>query len=901
MVMGKLDVFFNPKTVAVIGASSEKKSVGYQIFSNLIGSGFEGIIYPVNMKRTSAQGVKCYPSVSSIPDKIDLVIIATPAATVPGLVEDCGKVGVSGIVIVSAGFKEVGAEGKKLYDQILENAKKYDIRIMGPNCLGFIKPSLHLNASFAGKMPLPGKIAFISQSGALCTSVLDWAIKQNVGFSHFVSIGEMADIGFDDLIDYFGTDPETNSILIYMESLTNARRFLSAARAFSRMKPIIVLKAGKTLGGAKAALSHTGSLAGDDRVFDAAFKRAGVIRVNEIGELFDNAKTLSMQRLPHGNKLAIVTNAGGPGVIATDYLLTNNGQLATLSEETIKKLNECLPPAWSGSNPIDVLGDAPPKRYKDAVSLCIGDEGVDATLVILTPQGVTDSTGVAKEIVTLPRSKTMLASWMGEDAVREGRELLEKGNVPVYRTPEDAEKCFMAMYQYSKNLELLYETPASIPSKFVPKTKENKKLIVEAMKAGRYVLTENESKMILANYGIPINRNFVAKTDSEAEEDAADIGFPVAMKIVSPDIMHKTDVGGVKLNVGSAIDAKNAFNDILASVKSKMPNARIEGVLIEKMQHKKYELLIGSKKDPIFGPVIVFGMGGVAVEVFNDTNVGLPPLNMALAMRIIEDTKIFKLLKGYRGMKGVDISAIQFLLYKFAYLVMDFPEIKEVDINPFAVDEEGGVVLDAKIVLDESLFGKSPKPYSHMVISPYPKEYETDFTMTNGTKVILRPIRPEDEPMESEMLAGLSERTSRLRFFQPLKDITHELVIRYTQIDYDREMAIVAVVNEGGKEKMAGVVRFIADPYNESAEFAILVADAWQNRGLGNKLTDYVLEIAKNKGVKRVYAEIVYSNGVMTHLLETRGFTITKDEDNVHAEKILKSDCRAERVAKKTS
>jgi acetyltransferase len=456
----------------------------------------------------------------------------------------------------------------------------------------------------------------------------------------------------------------------------------------------------------------------------------------------------------------------------------------------------------------------------------------------------------------------------------------------------------MTMYQYSRNLELLYETPASIPSKFVPRTKENKKLITEAMNAGRCVLTENESKMVLANYGIPVNRNSVVETAVEAEKAAADIGFPVAMKIVSPDIMHKTDVGGVKLNVESAMDAKNAFNDILASVKQKVPNARIEGILIEKMQHKKYELIIGSKKDPIFGPVIVFGMGGVAVEVFKDTNVGLPPLNMALAMRIIEDTKIFKLLKGYRGMLGVDICAIQFLLYKFAYLVMDFPEIKEVDINPFAVDEEGGVVLDAKIVLDENLLGKSLKPYSHMVISPYPKEYETEFTMTDGTKVILRPIRPEDEPIESEMLAGLSERTSRLRFFQPLKDITHELVIRYTQIDYDREMAIVAMVNESGKEKMAGVVRFIADPDNESAEFAILVADQWQNRGLGNKLTDYVLEIAKNKGVKRVFAEIVYSNGVMTHLLETRGFIITRIDDNVHAEKILKVNCHAEKVVK---
>jgi acetyltransferase len=898
MSMGKLEVLFNPKTIAVIGANSDKKSVGYSIFSNLIGSGYEGIVYPVNMKRTSVQGVKSYPSVSSVPDKVDLAIIATPAAGVPALLEECGMAGVSGVVIVSSGFKEAGKEGTDLYNLISATAAKYGIRVMGPNCLGFIKPSINLNASFAGKMPLRGKIAFISQSGALCTSVLDWAVKQNVGFSHFVSIGEMVDIGFHDLIDYFGTDPGTNSILIYMESLSDARRFLSAARAFSRTKPIIILKAGKTAGGASAALSHTGSLAGDDRVFDAAFKRAGVIRVNEIGELFDSAKTLSMQRMPHGNRLAIVTNAGGPGVIAADYLLTNNGQLATLSEDTFAKLNKALPAAWSRSNPVDVLGDANPQRYKDAAGLCLNDEGADGVLVILTPQGVTESSAIAKEIVSLPRYKTILTSWMGEDAVKEGREILEKGNIPTYRTPEDAERCFMSMYQYSRNLELLYETPATIPSKFVPKTKENRKLITEIMRSGRCVLTEDESKQVLANYDIPIAKNFVVKTATEAVKAASEVGYPVVMKIVSQDIIHKTDVGGVKLKVNCDEDAKNAFNEIITSVKEKKPDARIEGILVEAMQQKRYELLIGSKKDPIFGPVIVFGMGGVAVEVFKDTNVGLPPLNMALAMRLIEDTKIFKLLKGYRGMKGVDISAIQFLLYKFAYLVMDFPEIKEVDINPFAVDENGGVVLDAKILLDEGLIGKSVKPYSHMVISPYPKEYITSFTMKDGTQVTLRPIRPEDEPIESEMIKGLTERTSRLRFFQPLKDITHELMIRYTQIDYDREMAIIAELNENGKEKMAGVVRLIADPYNDSAEFAILVADEYQNKGLGNKLTDYVFDIARKKGVRRIYAEIMTENYAMIHILKKRGFDMSQSNETCHAEKILKSDCHGEKVTK---
>jgi acetyltransferase len=886
MTTKNLDKLFNPKTIAVIGATNRKGSVGYSLMQNLIMGQYEGIIYPINPNRKSVHGVKAYPSIKEIPDNIDLALIATSASTVPGLVEECGHAGVKGIVIITAGFKEAGKEGEAMCKKILQTAEKYDISIIGPNCLGFIRPKLSLNASFAARMAKPGKIAFISQSGALCTAVLDWSIKQNVGFSYFVSIGSMIDVGFHDLIDYFGQDPETSSILIYMESLTDARKFLSAARAFARAKPIIILKVGKSLEGAKAAMSHTGSITGNDAVFDAAFKRAGIMRVNTIAELFDCTQALAMQKRPLGNRLAVITNAGGPGVIATDALISDNGRLAQLSASTIKKLDKVLPPTWSKGNPVDVLGDAGADRYKESIRLCINDKGIDGLLVILTPQGMTDSVSVARALVELSRNseKPVFASWMGEDDVEPGRRVLETGNVPSFRMPEDAVRCFMRLYSYTKNLEALYETPATIPHAFVPKTMANKKLINDIFKQGRFTMTEFESKKFLSNYGIPVAKNDIAKSPADAAIIAEKIGFPVAMKILSPDILHKTDVGGVRININNKEEAEKAYSDILSTVKKHNAKADIHGIFIEDMASRRYELLIGCKKDPIFGPTIVFGMGGVAVEVFKDINIGLPPLNMALSMRLIEETKIFRLLKGYRGIAGVDLSSIQFLLYKFAYLVSDFPEIKEIDINPFAVDEKGGIVLDAKVILDESMKDRKIKPYSHMVISPFPKEYTTTFKMNDGRIASLRPIKPEDEPMEAEMFTKFSEKTQRFRFFQSIKEITHELLIRYTQIDYDREIAIIAVVNENGKSNMAGVVRIIADAYNETAEFAIVVADPWQNKGLGGKFTDYILEIAKKRGIKKIYADFLKDNYVMHHMFKKRGFIISNEEDHFHAE-----------------
>ncbi len=891
MIKNGLKTLFNPKTIAVIGASNKKEHTGYAIMKNLIYDGFSGRVYPVNPNAESVFGSKSYKAVGDIPEPVDLAIIAIPAAQVPELLEACGKAKIPSAIIISSGFMESGAGGESLFHKISEIAAAYDITILGPNCLGFIRPSKSLNASFADKMARPGGIAFISQSGALGSAVLDWSIKQHVGFSYFVSIGETLNVGFHDLIDYFGNDPETTSILLYMESLDSARKFLSAARAYARTKPIVVLKAGKSREGARAAHSHTGSLAGNDQVFDAAFARAGMLRVNTIGELFDCAEVLATQRHPSGNRLAIVTNAGGPGVIATDYLMGKGGELSSLSADTMSALDSFLPSAWSKGNPVDVLGDADALRYKKAVETVLLDPSVDAVLTLLTPQAMTHPLSVAEELIAISQKnqKTILTSFLGEDDVADARNLLMKAHIPTYETPEEAIKSFINLYTYAKNLELLYETPATTPHAFTPKTEENKKIIEGAVKKERFVLTEQEAKQMLANYDMPIPQSFVSISPDDAAQKAKSAGFPVAMKIVSPDILHKIDVGGVKLNIKSEEEAKAAYTDIVNSSKTHVPDAEIIGVLVETMYSKKYELFIGCKKDPIFGPAIVFGLGGIAVELFNDIAVGLPPLNMALAMRMIMSTKVYKLLSGFRGTTSVDISSIQFLLYKFSYLVMDFPEIKEIDINPFGVDEKGGVVLDAKIILDESIIQTPVKPYSHLVISPYPSKYVKEVKLASGKEVTLRPIRPEDEPEEAEMFTHFSEETERLRFFTRIKDITHQLLIRYTQIDYDREIAIIAEENENGKKHMMGVVRLIADPYGDTAEFAIVIADPWQHMGLGKILMDYILDIAKERAIKKIYAYVLPDNKQMLTMMQKRQFTVRRQEDNMLAELELHS------------
>lgn len=891
----QLDKIFRPKTIAAIGASNREGTVGYALMENLLNGGFEGKVFPVNLKHREVQGVESFKHVGDIPEKVDLAIIATPSKTVPGIVEECGKAGVGGLLIISAGFKEAGEEGQKMYDEILRLSHQYGMRVVGPNCLGFINPTLGVNASFASRNALKGNIAFISQSGALCTSILDWSAEQNVGFSHFVSIGSMLDVGFADLIDYFGMDPHTSCILIYMESLKDARKFMSAARAFARSKPVIVLKAGKSDEGGAAAASHTGSLTGNDAVFDTAFRRAGIIRVDTIGQLFDCAQSLAMQPRPQGNRLAIVTNAGGPGVLATDYLIGGGGKLSKLSAKTMKKLNEFLPAAWSHGNPVDVLGDASAETYRKTAEIILQDENVDGLLAILTTQAVTDPTEAAKELVKVAKktNKTLLASWMGEKDVYEARDILEAGKVPNYRYPESAVDVFLKMYGYSSNLEMLTETPPGIPHEFNPKRDAARELINLVLKDGRTQLTESEAKSLMKCYRIPVGQYRVASTVEEAKAFAQVIGYPVVMKIASPDIGHKTDVGGVKVGIQNAEDLEKTFNDMLARVKKLRPDAEIDGILIETMVKKDFELLIGANKDPIFGPVIVFGQGGVGVEVFKDTQMGLPPLNMALAKRIVEGTRIFPMLEGYRGMAGVNLRELEYTLIKFAYLVMDFPEIQEIDINPYVMDEQGGMILDAHIVLDSKMKKRKGHPYDHLVISPYPEEYVKTIFLRNGQEVVLRPIRPEDEPLESKMLDYLSSQTMYYRFLGYIPKITHDFLTRFTQIDYDREMAIIAEIQDetDGERKMIGVVRIVSDAWGENAEFAIVVADPWQRKGLGRIMSDFILEIAEEKGINKIYANVLATNKGMLRLFEKLNFTTRKEDyESYYAELNLQPD-----------
>jgi len=880
-----LDKIFNPKNVAIIGASDEGGTVGYALTKNFTSLGFNGKVYPVNIRKTEILGVKAYQSIEQIPDSIDLAIIATPAKTVPDVVEQCGKIGIKGIIIISAGFKETGAEGKALEEKILETKQKYGLRIIGPNCLGVIRPSINLNATFVSKMPKSGNIAFISQSGALGSAILDWAIHENIGFSNFVSIGSMLDVDFGDLIDYFGTDPQTRSILMYIEGVTDARKFLSAARHFARTKPIIVVKAGKFTESAKAAASHTGSLSGEDDVYDAAFKRAGIIRVNEIAELFNCAEVLEMQPLPRGANLAIITNAGGPGVMATDAIIANGGKLAKLSQKTMDYLNSILPPFWSRGNPIDLLGDAKADRYKAVMEACLKDENVDGILLVYTPQAVADPLEIAESIVELCKStsynyKTILTSFLGYEAVEKANRFLTKNNIPTYSTPEQAVKTYMYMYQYKRKLELLYETPEEFPVDATPPKRPIMVVLRNAAIENRELLTEAEAKKLLEYYSFPTVKTCIAKTADEAVAFASQICYPVVLKILSPQITHKTEAGGVILDINSDAEVRVAFEKIIQRAKEYNPTAEILGVTVQPMIKKKgYEVILGAKTDPIFGPVILFGMGGVGVELFKDFSLGIPPLNQTLVRRMMEETKVYQLLRGYRNVSPANIKLLEEILVQFSQMLIDFPQIKEIDINPLFINEKEAHALDARIMIDQEKVFQKFMPHEHLVISPYPKKYESLWTLRDGRTVLLRPIKPEDEPLWLEMFQNFSEESIRFRFFQIIKDTPHEVRVRYCNIDYDREIAVVAELNEEGRRKILGVVRVSLEPDRKAGEIAFIIADPWQGFGLGTKMVDYVIEICKDMGVETIYGIMLQDNQRAINLMKKMGFTLQYLED----------------------
>jgi acetyltransferase len=871
-----LDKIFNPKRIAVIGASDREGSVGAKLLQNLIGVGYPRVVYPVNPFKSTIQGITAYPSITKIPWQVDLAIIATPAHTVPQIVEECGKAGVKGIIIISAGFREAGKEGEALERQILEHKNRYNLRIIGPNSLGVIRPKIRLNATFADKTAIPGRIAFISQSAALCASVLDWASEANIGFSAVVSTGSMLDVDFGDLIDYFGADPQTRSIILYMECVTNARKFMSAARGFARVKPIVVIKAGRFPESAEATLSHVGALCGEDAVYDAAFRRAGIVRVEAISDLFNCAEALAMRASPAGPNLTIITNAGGPGIMATDCLIARGGRLTRLSMETVQALTRVLPPYCCATNPIDILEEATVERFRKVMEICFKDPNSHGFLIIYTPQGAADPVSTVKAIIEVSKqtTKPVLASFIGESGTcRKARQILQKRGIPAFSTPEQAVSTFMYMYSYTQNLELLYQTPEEIPVEVSIPT-FLKEILRRAFNDGRTILNQPESLHFLEAYSIPTIRTVVAKTPEEAETLASELGYPVVMKALSPHMIHKSKAGGVILNVWSPAEVKKFFRELAERVKELHPDAEFQGVVLQPMVLKRgCELLLGAKKDPQFGSVIIFGTGGVATELMQDISVGLPPLNQVLARRLMERTRIYKLSEA--GGFCPNFRLLEEILVKFSQLVIDLPEIKEIEINPLIVDENSADAVDARIVIDPEKVLKETHPHEHLVIAPYPRKYVTRWTLKNGVPVVLRPIRPEDEPLLNEFYCSLSEETMRLRFFQVFKEFSHETLTRHCNLDYDREIAMIAEI-QGEKRKIVGVSLLTTDPGRKSGEFAVVVGDQWQGLGLGSKLVDCIIEIGRDMSLETIYGYLASDNYKMIDLCTKKSFKMQR-------------------------
>ena len=874
-----LDRIFEPRSVAVIGATEREGSVGRTLLWNLIRNPFGGTVFPVNPQRRSVLGLKSYPDIASVPERVDLAVIATPAAVVPQVIRECIAAGVKGAIIVSAGFKEIGAAGEALEQQVIAQARLGGMRIIGPNCLGVMNPVLGLNATFASTIARPGNVAFISQSGALCTSILDWSLGENVGFSAFVSIGSMLDVGWGDLIEYFGDDPHTHSIVLYMESMGDARSFLSAARPVAIDKPIIILKVGRTAAAAAAAASHTGALTGSDDVLNAAFRRCGALRVHTISDLFDMAEILAKQPRRQANRLSIVTNAGGPGAIATDALISDGGALADLAPETVQQLDEFLPPQWSHHNPIDILGDASSDLYAKTLEVVAPDPNSDGLLVILTPQAMTNPTQTAEKLKSYSKlRKPLLASWMGGVEVSAGTQILNQANIPTFPYPDTAVRLFNYMWRYTYNLRAIYETPSLSADCDVwcPDRSAAANIVTAARKNDRRLLTEYESKQLLAAYGIPTIATSIATSDREAVEIAGRLGYPVVLKLHSETITHKTDVGGVKLNLGDANAVISAFEAIAQRVRAIDPAAFL-GVTVQPMVHLEgYELILGSSIDPQFGPVMLFGSGGQLVEVFQDRSLALPPLNTTLARRMMEQTRIYKALQGVRGRSAIDLVQLEQLLVRFSQLIVEQPQISEIDINPLLVSPEGAIALDARVVLQTTENSISP------AIRPYPTQYVQTWSTEGDRPITIRPIRPEDEPLMVLFHQELSEESVYLRYAHMVKlkhRIAHERLTRICFIDYDREMVLVAdrLDPETSEHRILGVARLSKLHGTNQAEFALIVSDSYQQRGLGTELLRRMLQIGQEEKLEAIVGYIVTSNYKMHSLCKKLGFEIQPD------------------------
>lgn len=903
MSIRHLDSLFNPKSLALIGASRREDSLGAVLAANLMSAGFEGPIYPVHPKADEIGDRVAYPSVADLPEAPDLAVIATPPKSVPDLVAQLAERGTRAAVVITAGFGEGGdEEGHQRLQDMLDAAKTNTLRIVGPNCLGVIVPGVGLNASFSHISALSGDLAFVTQSGAMVTAMLDWATPRGIGFSHVVSLGDKSDVDFGDMLDYLATDFKTRAVLLYVESITHARKFMSAARAAARSKPVIVIKGGRYAEGAKAAASHTGALAGSDAVYDAVFARAGLLRVFSLEELFDAAETLATARKVRGDRLAIVTNGGGLGVLATDALIEAGGRLADLCPETIEGLNAVLPATWSHGNPVDIIGDAPGERYAATLEALLKEPSADALLVMNCPTAVASSLEAAESVVSsiekhtvahgAMHAKTLFTAWVGDAAAREARQLFSEKHIPTYDTPERAVRGFMHLVRYKRNQVLLSETPSSIVAnddsdESAPDWAAAHSIMVTAMAENREWLNEPEAKAVLAAYGIPVVETFQVKTPEEAAQAAAGIEGPVVLKILSPDLTHKSDIGGVELGLNGEAEVLHAAREMNARVGRLAPSATLTGFSVQPFckRPNAQELILGAATDVQFGPVLLFGAGGTAVEVLGDKAIGLPPLNSTLARELISGTRVFRLLQGYRDRPPADLEALSAALIRLSDLVVDFAEIVEIDINPLLADEQGVIALDARI----RLCPKGASAIERLAIRPYPRELEQNFALRDGTDIFLRPIRPEDEPMLQRMFDKLSPEDIRLRFFASLTELSHSFAARLTQIDYHREMAFIALREGDGEEpEIWGVVRISADPDNERAEYAVLVRSDIKGRGLGAELMNRILDYAVRRGLSEIWGDVLDHNKRMIELARELGFTVRHLPDEPGIVRVVK-------------
>ena len=886
-----LTTLFEPATVAVFGATERENAVGNVVFHNILESQYKGRLFAVNPKYAEVHGQPCYKSVEDIGARIDLAIIATRSQSVPSIIEQCGRAGVKNAIVLASGFSESGHIGANIERKMIEIARSYGVRILGPNCLGIMRAAMGFNATFSRATALNGNMAFVSQSGAMCVAALDWASANHIGFSSVVSVGMAADIDIGEILDYLIYDPRTHYILLYIEGIRNSRRFMSAIRSAARIKPIILLKAGRHIGGERAVQSHSGMSAVPDAVFDAAIRRAGVVRVKNVGQMFFAAKAMSQRYRPQGTRLAIITNGGGPGALAADRAGDLNVPLADLTQESMQALNACLPPNWSRNNPIDIMGDATPERYRDTLKIVAKDPHVDAILIVLTPAAMTKPDEVAQIVIAIHTElgKPISCCWLGESLVANAREILEKAKIPTYKTPETAIDLHANIATYFHNQKLLVQTPDPRADRTQPQSEGARMLIEAVLSEKRKLLSEMESKAVLRAFKIPVAQTMVARSTTEAILLAEQMGFPIALKVDSPDLTQKSDAGGVRLNINSAAAVRNAYADIIETVQKRHPSARINGVSIEPFVARPNgrELMIGVVRDRIFGPVIVFGAGGNDVEVFLDRAIALPPLNDYLALDLINSTKVSKVLGQFHNLPPVNMDALVDVLQRISEMVCELPWIQSLDLNPLIIDENGAIAADARIVIDHT--APSADRYAHMAIHPYPAHMIQKWTLADDVQCLVRPIRPEDADMVQDFVRSMSDESRYFRFMDTIRELSPSMLIRFCQIDYDREMALVATVDkEDGTEMEIGVARYVANPDGETVEFALAVADDWQKHGVGPRLMSAIIECAQNKGYRAIVGDVLTHNEKMLKLMTALGFAIHPHPEDSAVKRVIK-------------